>query len=28
MGSGQLMAEMKSGKRAYTHQLLNEECPL
>ncbi len=28
MGSGQLMADMKSGKRAYTHKLLNEECPL
>ncbi len=28
MGSGQLMAEMKSGQRSYTHRLLNEECPL
>ncbi len=28
LGSGQLMADMKSGKRAYTHQRLNEECPL
>ena len=28
LGSGQLMAEMKSGARQYTHVLLNEECPL
>lgn len=28
LGSGQLMAEMKSGQRKYTHTLLNEECPL
>ncbi len=28
LGSGQLMAEMKSGKRTYTHRLLDEECPL
>ncbi len=28
LGSGQLMAEMKSGARTYTHKLLNEECPL
>ena len=28
LGSGQLMAEMKSGARQYTHTLLNEECPL
>lgn len=28
LGSGQLMAEMKSGERKYTHTLLNEECPL
>ena len=28
LGSGQLMAEMKSGKRQYTHKPLNEECPL
>lgn len=28
LGSGQLMADMKSGKRQYTHKLLNEECPL
>jgi len=28
LGSGQLMAEMKSGERKYTHKLLNEECPL
>ena len=28
LGSGQLMAEMKSGSRKYTHTLLNEECPL
>ena len=28
LGSGQLMAEMKSGIRHYTHKLLNEECPL
>ena len=28
LGSGQLMAEMKSSARKYTHTLLNEECPL
>ena len=28
LGSGQLMAEMKSGARKYTHTPLNEECPL
>lgn len=28
LGSGQLMADMKSGKRHYTHQTLSEECPL
>ena len=28
LGSGQLMAEMKSGIRKYTHTPLNEECPL
>ncbi len=28
LGSGQLMAEMKSGERKYTHTLLDEECPL
>ena len=28
LGSGQLMAEMKSGERQYTHRLLDEECPL
>jgi len=28
LGSGQTMAEMKSGGRKYTHKLLNEECPL
>lgn len=28
LGSGQLMAEMKSGDRKYTHKLLDEECPL
>ena len=28
LGSGQLMAEMKSGARKYTHTLLNEECPM
>ena len=28
LGSGQLMTEMKSGARTYTHKLLNEECPL
>ena len=28
LGSGQLMAEMKSGVRKYTHTPLNEECPL
>ena len=28
LGDGQLMAEMKRGDRAYTHRLLNEDCPL
>ncbi len=28
LGDGQLMAEMKSGQRTYTHVLLDEECPL
>ena len=28
LGSGQLMTEMKSGARKYTHTLLNEECPM
>ena len=28
LGSGQLMAEMKSGKRQYTHRILEEDCPL
>ena len=28
LGHGQLMAEMKRGDRHYTHQLLNEDCPL
>ena len=28
LGSGQLMAEMKSGERQYSHILLNKECPL
>ena len=28
LGNGQLMAEMKSGQRRYTHRLLNERCPL
>ncbi len=28
LGNGQLMAEMKSGARTYTHQLLDETCPL
>ena len=28
LGSGQLMSDMKSGARKYTHTLLNEECPL
>lgn len=28
LGSGQLMAEMKSGARKYTHRELNKECPL
>ena len=25
---GQLMAEMKTGQRAYTHLVLHEDCPL
>ncbi len=28
LGDGQLMAEMKSGQRAYTHLVLQEDCPL
>ena len=28
LGAGQLMAEMKSGQRRYTHRLLDERCPL
>ncbi len=28
LGSGQTMAEMKSGKRQYLHQPLNSRCPL
>ena len=28
LGDGQLMAEMKSGQRAYTHFVLHEDCPL
>ncbi len=28
LGDGQLMAEMKSGARKYTHKLLDETCPL
>lgn len=28
LGSGQLMAEMKSGQRRYTHRELHESCPL
>ena len=28
LGSGQTMAEMKSGARTYTHRLLDEDCPL
>lgn len=28
LGSGQLMADMKCGKRQYTHQLLDESCPM
>ena len=28
LGDGQLMADMKSGKRAYTHLVLHEDCPL
>ena len=28
LGSGQLMAEMKAGKRQYTHRILEEDCPL
>lgn len=28
LGDGQLMAEMKSGQRAYTHLVLHEDCPL
>ena len=27
MGNGQLMAEMKSGERVYTHKPINRECP-
>lgn len=28
MGNGQLMAEMKSGERVYTHKPITGECPL
>jgi len=28
IGSGQTMAEMKSGERHYTHRVLSEACPL
>lgn len=28
LGDGQLMAEMKTGQRAYTHLVLHEDCPL
>lgn len=28
LGDGQLMSEMKSGQRAYTHLVLHEDCPL
>lgn len=28
LGSGQTMAEMKSGTRTYTHVLLDEDCPV
>ena len=28
LGTGQTMAEMKSGARHYTHRVLNERCPL
>lgn len=28
LGDGQLMTEMKSGQRAYTHLVLHEDCPL
>ena len=28
LGSGQTMAEMKSGQRSYTHLVLNENCPI
>ena len=28
IGSGQTMAEMKSGERAYTHNPLSDTCPL
>ena len=28
LGSGQTMAEMKSGARHYTHRRLNEKCPV
>ncbi len=28
LGDGQLMAEMKSGQRSYTHKVLDEDCPL
>lgn len=28
LGSGQLMADMKCGKRQYTHHLLDESCPM
>ena len=28
LGNGQIMAEMKSGERRYTHLVLDEKCPL
>ena len=28
LGSGQTMAEMKSGQRHYTHRVLREDCPI
>ena len=28
LGNGQTMADMKSGRRAYTHRVLDESCPI
>ena len=28
IGSGQTMAEMKDGRRSYTHKVLKEKCPI